>query len=156
LVLTFLLMRHVERNWFRIMVGGPSLGDAGVASGPVLLVVEDEWLIRIGVAEAFRAVGWCVLEASSGTEAVGMIESAARIDLVLTDMRMPGVVDGLDVLACAMAARPGVPVVLVSGQLDPGIALEAGAAAVLAKPYSLDEMVEVVVGLYRRGGPAGG
>jgi CheY-like chemotaxis protein len=146
-----LLLTHDKRIWLRTMMYKDPPDGGGAAGGPVLLVVEDEWLIRMSVADAFRVAGWCVLEAASGAEAVRMLAAAGRIDLVLTDMRMPGPVDGLGVLACARAARPGVPVVLVSGHLDPGVALAAGAAAVLAKPYRLDEMVEVVGALYRGG-----
>lgn len=134
-----------------MVIGEPLPGGGGGADAPVLLVVEDEWLIRMSVVEAFRAAGWRVLEAESGAEALAMLRGTGRIDLVLTDMRMPGPMDGLGVLAVSQEARPGVPVVMVSGHLDPEVALAAGAAAVLAKPYRLDEMVAVVGALWRGG-----
>jgi CheY-like chemotaxis protein len=149
--LLVLLVRNGTLDYSEMVIGEPSPGCRGAADAPVLLVVEDEWLIRMSVVDAFRAAGWIVLEAAGGAEAVALVGGDGRIDLVLTDMRMPGPVDGLGVLASVRAARPEVPVVLVSGHLDPGVALAAGAAAVLAKPYGLDEMVEVVGALYRGG-----
>lgn len=134
-----------------MVIGGPLPDGCGAADAPVVLVVEDEWLIRMSLVDAFRAAGWCVLEASGGAEALALLRGARRIDMVLTDMRMPGSTDGLGVLAVSLEARPGVPVVMVSGHLDPDVALAAGAAAVLAKPYRLDEMVAVVGGLWRGG-----
>lgn len=125
------------------------------ADARVLLVVEDEWLIRMSVVDALRSAGWCVREASSAAEALEMLRGAGRIDLVLTDMRMLGPMDGLEVLAVSQEVRPGMPVVVVSAHLDPEAALAAGASAVLAKPYRMDALLDIVRALHRPGGPAG-
>jgi CheY-like chemotaxis protein len=58
-------------------------------------VVEDEVLVRIKVADELRAQGYAVIEATNASEAISVLQSSMRIDLVLTDIRMPGDLDGL-------------------------------------------------------------
>ena len=111
---------------------------------PVILVVEDEWLIRMSTVDALREIGWRVVEAADGAEAVAFIQSGATIDLIFTDVRMPGPIDGLDLLVFAQQALPGIPVVVSSGHLDPVTAVNAGAAAFLMKPYDLNQVATLI------------
>ena len=106
-----------------------------------MLLVEDEILIRILVADCLRETGFSVIEAFNGDEAMAILSAGVSIDLVLTDVRMPGSSDGLDVLHFVRRTRPGVPVILTSGHLDPGLVPE-GAARFLPKPYSLERIVD--------------
>lgn len=111
---------------------------------PIILVVEDEWLIRMALVDELRENGQRVVEAASGAEAVAFIQSGAAVDLIFTDVRMPGLTDGLALLAFARHTIPGVPVIVSSGHLDPQLALDAGAASFLPKPYSLEDVVRVI------------
>ena len=113
-------------------------------SQPLILVVEDEGLIRKFVVEALRETGRCVLEASSGAEAIEIISAGSPVDLIFTDVRMPGSVDGFALLAFATGATPWVPVILTSGHFDPARALDAGAAAFLQKPYRFEEVERLI------------
>jgi CheY-like chemotaxis protein len=61
---------------------------------PVVLIVEDEFLIRMASAEAIRDAGFEVLEAANADEAIGILESRRDIRVVFTDIQMPGSMDG--------------------------------------------------------------
>ncbi len=82
-----------------------------------ILVVEDEVLIRLDVADFLRDNGFQVVEAANVAEALAVLSSAMRIALVFTDVQMPGSMDGLDLARWIRANRPDVPVIVTSGQL---------------------------------------
>lgn len=63
---------------------------------PVVLVVEDDVLIRTSAAEYLRASGYKTVEATTAAEAVDVINSGAPVDVVFTDVRMPGGMDGVE------------------------------------------------------------
>ena len=111
---------------------------------PLILVVEDEWLIRMFVVDGLREKGRCVVEAATGAEAVLLIQSGVPVDVIFTDERMPGPVSGLELLAFALRAVPAIPVIISSGHLVPAQALAAGAAAFLGKPYRLEEVERLI------------
>jgi CheY-like chemotaxis protein len=113
---------------------------------PAVLVVEDELLVRMMAAQALRGLGCEVVEAANGAEAIVFIQSGSPVDLIFTDVRMPGPVDGLALLAFAQKTIPHVPVIVSSGHLDPELALEAGAAAFLPKPYQTDDLAALIDG----------
>ena len=69
--------------------------NAGPDAKKTVLVVEDEVLIRLYLSEEIRAAGFTVIEAASADEAFEVLKSRNDIDLVLTDIRMPGTMDGL-------------------------------------------------------------
>jgi CheY-like chemotaxis protein len=82
----------------------------------VILVVEDEALIRMDAADQLATVGFSVIEASTGQEARQVLETGDRVDLVFTDVDMPGEPDGL-LLAREIRSRwPAIPVILTSGK----------------------------------------
>lgn len=112
-----------------------------VAAVQRVLLVEDELLIRALVADFLRDEGFEVVEAVNGLEAIELLLAKAEIDLVLTDVRMPGPVDGLGVLQFVKRALPQTPVLVMSGHLDGSDALAAGADGFLTKPLSLDGTV---------------
>jgi DNA-binding NtrC family response regulator len=85
-----------------------------------------------------------VIEAASGDEAVAILKSGVRVDLVLSDVRMPGSVDGLALLAFVREHFPKTPVIITSGHLPPDLALADGAAHFLAKPYQLQQAVDMI------------
>lgn len=107
-----------------------------------VLLVEDEVLIRMMIADYLREAGYSVVEAVNGDEAIAILTAEAVIDLVLSDVRMPGATDGLELLAFVRRTSPDLPVILTSGHLEPGLALAAGATRFIAKPCDLDELAE--------------
>jgi CheY-like chemotaxis protein len=111
-----------------------------------VLVVDDEPAIRRVIARALTAEGHVVRTAGDGGEALALLE-VAPADVVLTDLRMPGL-DGVELGARLARDFAGTRVIVMSGSLDRGgtgaIRVPATAAAFLRKPFSLDEVVESV------------
>lgn len=112
------------------------------ASGSVLLLVEDEVLIRMMLARDLRERGYTVVEAGNADHAWRYLTSGAPCDLLVSDIRMPGSMDGVGLAARVRAERPALPVVLVSARIDE---VEPGTAdALLRKPYDPAAVAAVV------------
>lgn len=116
------------------------------AAAPVkrILLVEDELLIRLVVGEELRDAGYDVVECFNADEALILLKSGVGFDLIVSDVRMPGAVDGMGLLAWVRNSHAALPVILTSGHLEPTVALLGGAARFLAKPYSLDVVISAV------------
>ena len=83
---------------------------------PTILVVDDELLIRMNVSDFLQDCGFKVLEASNADEAIRILESdAVVLDLVFSDVKMPGTMDGFGLAQWVRARRPKIRVVLASG-----------------------------------------
>lgn len=113
----------------------------------VVLVVEDEILIRLAIADHLRDAGFRVYEAANGTEAVDLLAHYCHeIDAVFSDVMMPGPIDGAGLIAWINVHCPKVPVVLASGA--PGTSAEvAGVIAAglfFLKPYDLDKVAALI------------
>jgi two-component system, response regulator PdtaR len=106
----------------------------------VVLVVEDEFLVRCGIADELREAGYIVIETPSGEEAIALCKSDTTIDVVFTDINLIGAASGWDVGACFLANRPTVPVLYTSGQvIEPERCVPAG--VFIAKPYQHNDML---------------
>jgi CheY-like chemotaxis protein len=118
-------------------------GQQPAARMPRVLVVEDEALVRMAVADSLELAGFKVVEASTGDEAVSLLSrDTPAIDLVFTDVRMPGSIDGFALNVWVRQHCPAIPVFLASG--DIGKAHSRGELAPgqpFSKPYSLDAVV---------------
>lgn len=107
----------------------------------IVLVVEDEVLVRSIAAEFLRDAGYSVIEAENADAAVAAFESGAPIDAVFSDIQMPGAMDGM-MLAAWVRERHVTPVLLTSGGRDLSrIPSHFGRDAFLPKPYALAEIV---------------
>jgi CheY-like chemotaxis protein len=80
-----------------------------------ILIAEDEPLIRMAFAEYLTECGYVAIDVASGDAAVDVLEKNIAIDLVLSDVRMPGQRDGFAVARWVAEYRPHIPVILVSG-----------------------------------------
>lgn len=113
-----------------------------MARGQMLLVVDDNRLLREQFAAALRAAGYEVLTAGDGQEAVCIAESR-RPDAVLMDIVMP-VMDGIAALRALRTRYPDLSVVMITAEEDSAIeqeAVQAGATEVLYKPIPLGDLV---------------
>jgi signal transduction histidine kinase len=139
----------------------PAEGEPGLpilrpgASAPVplrILVIDDEPNVRTLLADLLRASGHTVVEAANGRDALQRMESDGAWDLVMTDLGMPDL-SGWDV-ARAVGERPSPPpVILVTGwgiQLEDRILAESGVAAVVAKPFTIEEVLATVERVLRK------
>jgi len=113
---------------------------------PTVLVVEDEVLLRLTVAEELRANGIGVLEAANADEALALLQSQVAVNLVLTDVRMPGSMDGLALANLLRRTRPGLKLIIASGHL-PDLGPRGIAEAFIHKPYNLPIVVKQIKAL---------
>ena len=100
----------------------------------MVLVVEDEVVLRMAVCAHLRATGYLVIEAVDAAEAVELVAANKSIALVFSDINMPGPADGNDLADWIAARHPDVKVLLTSG-----ISREGG-APFIGKPYSFVEL----------------
>ena len=116
----------------------------------VLLLVEDEPLVRMFNADVLDDAGFRVVEAANADEAIALFEARADIRAVVTDIEMPGPRNGLDLAEHIKTRRPLVGVIIVSGREHPKLsAFTSGGGPFLAKPYSAADLlheVQVVLG----------
>jgi CheY-like chemotaxis protein len=112
-----------------------------------VLLVEDEGVIRLVTAEILRDEGFEVIEAWDGREAARLLDGLDGVDVLFTDVQMPGTLDGIDVAVHARRRHPAIPVLVVSGytaQLMSRLAVLSPPAVFIHKPYDLEEIVEVL------------
>ena len=109
-----------------------------------ILVVEDEPLIRLGLATAIEEAGYEVFEAANGAEAIRRLEADPEIRLVLTDVDMPGGMDGIQLAHYVRDRWPPIRLIVISGKVGvrPG-ELPAGARFV-SKPYQEPVLLDMV------------
>lgn len=100
-----------------------------------VLVVEDEFLIRLTLSEALQDDGYDVLEASSADEAVEQIQSGQGIDLLMTDVQLPGKLNGWQLVEMARKSHPDLPVIFMTGRPDSVPTPVGPREMVVAKPY---------------------
>jgi PAS domain S-box-containing protein len=113
----------------------------------VILVVEDNVGLRRIVVRQLSEAGYRVLEAPDAAAAMGLIEGAEAIDLLLSDIVMPGEMDGRDLARVAVQRRPLINVLLTSGFPDarlPGHGSSAPGSRLLIKPYRKEELLRAV------------
>lgn len=114
---------------------------------PLVLVVEDEVLIRIAAADHLRSCGFRVAEAGNAAEAQELILSGLKVDVVFSDITMPGQTDGVGLAQWLHENAPGVPVILTSGvtsSLNAAREVCKNVHAYAPKPYDYDGMVKQV------------
>lgn len=106
---------------------------------PRVLVVEDEFLIRLTLAEALSDDGFDVLEAESGDAAMVLLRGNPDISLLLADVQLPGSLDGQSLVRMARETAPSLPAILMSGRPAPSTPASP-LDVFIAKPYLLREV----------------
>lgn len=120
-----------------------------------VLIVEDEVLIRMSSAATLEDAGFDVLEASSSAEALQVLRQHGEIAVLMTDVRLPGEMDGLDLVACVRRRHPTIRALVVSGNTSSREAGEAGAFGFLPKPYMAHSLINAVRKLIQGAAPLG-
>ncbi len=120
-----------------------------------ILVVEDEAELRQVIGEALSDAGFEVTATRTGDEAAILFADSDRFDLLLTDIHMPGHIDGLDLAELAREVHPGLPLVFVSGQAESARAdrqmqLLGAPLAYLAKPFTATRLLHAVEDMLRQ------
>ena len=127
-------------------------------SGETVLVVDDEPSVRMFVSEALGGLGYRVIEAADGLSGLNLLQSETPIDLLVTDIGLPGGLDGRRMAEAARKCRRDLPVLLMTGYADPSIVSIqplGSSTAVLMKPFTLEALIQNVTTLLRAYGGAG-
>jgi len=111
-----------------------------------VLLVEDELLVRELASEDLADAGFEVTTASDGEEAINFLEEGRTFDLLFTDIRMPGVIDGWQLAEKAKVAIPGLRVIYATGLNEAADRLDPNERYV-RKPYSLNDLRRALAGL---------
>ena len=111
---------------------------------PVILVVEDDFLIRMHAAEMIENAGFDTVEAASADEAIAILEARWDITVVFTDIQMPGSMDGLKLAAAIRGRWPPIKIVATSGLVHVGQDQLPEGGRFLSKPYSPDQVVQTL------------
>ena len=127
----------------------PKLGWHKIGNGsgmriPVVLVVDDEALLRMLAVDHFSEAGFEVLEASNGAEAVALLNARSDIRAVVTDVQMPGEPDGFALSHVVRKHIPSCAIVVVSGRATPAASDLAEDAQYVPKPYRGEDVVRLV------------
>lgn len=114
-------------------------GMSSTSASPIrVLVVEDEFLIRLTLAEALGDEGFEVLEAETGDAALSMLHAGSGVRLLLTDIQLPGTLNGHVLAQRVRQTLPDLPVIFMTGRLEPDMGASASPLDVfIAKPYTL-------------------
>ena len=117
-----------------------------------ILVVEDEPLIRLGVASLIEEAGFEVLEAGSADEAIRVIERVRDVSVVITDVDMPGSMDGIKLAHFVRDRWPPIRLIVISGQAGVKLSELPSGARFFAKPCQEAPLVNAVRELSGMGG----
>ena len=122
------------------------------APPPIVLVVEDDVLVRNLVAAYLRECGFDVIEANGADEAIRVLQAEVQVDILFSDVQMPGSMDGFGLARWVRRERPWLKVILTSGAARP--AKDAGDLSghgpILAKPYDHAELERHIRSLLAR------
>jgi len=111
---------------------------------PVVLVVEDEVLVRMLACDILVDGGFRSLEAVGAQEALALIDARPDIAVMFTDVDMPGEINGLGLAHLVAMRAPAVRLLVTSGAAEPGVGDLPAGARFLRKPYSPSTLLELL------------
>jgi two-component sensor histidine kinase/DNA-binding response OmpR family regulator len=112
-----------------------------VPAPPKVLVVEDEMLLRMRAVDIVEDAGFTAIEAVNADEALAIIESGSDVDLLFTDIQMPGSMDGLKLAHAVHERWPAIKIILVSGKLTPTDSERPTDSRFFGKPLEVKQMI---------------
>jgi DNA-binding NtrC family response regulator len=116
--------------------------NAPTDNAPTVLIVEDEPVVRLALQATLEDHGFATLEAANAREALDAIAKMGRsIDLVFTDIRMPGEMDGMKLAQWVHRQMPHIPVIVASGYSANAQEAMAAGENFCQKPYRLEDVV---------------
>jgi CheY-like chemotaxis protein len=120
----------------------------------VVLVVEDEPIVRMSIRDALLQAGFEVLASSNGREALELLAKRAHIFAVVSDIAMPGSIDGYELTREVQRRWPHIGLVLVSGQMDPLKSHFPGGVLFLPKPFKASTLLRLLRDIAERRVPS--
>jgi PAS domain S-box-containing protein len=123
-----------------------------IGQGETVLVVDDEPTVRMLVTEVLNDMGYEAIEVNDGVEGLKVLQSNQRVDLLVTDIGLPGGIDGRQLGEAARAVRPDLRILFITGYADvPGTSGNGdGDMQTLTKPFAMQELAARVGALMRR------
>ena len=118
---------------------------------PTVLVAEDDVIVRIVIADDLRLAGFEVIEAGSGAEALALLSADRVIDLILSDVHMPGRLNGIDLAEIVMDRFPQTRIILCSGSMDGHDLAGISGIPVIHKPYRPEAVIALVTSILQDG-----
>lgn len=113
-------------------------------SSPVVLVVEDEPLVREIAVEALEYEGFTVIEASTADHAATILQERDNISAIFTDISLPGTLNGIDLARVANTSHPEAAVIVASGRLPDASSEDAPNALFILKPYRMIQVAQLI------------
>ncbi len=136
------LPRHVGDEAEQPSSSGIEAG-VPVGAGETVLVIDDEPVVRMLVVDVLEELGYAALEASDGPEGLKVLQSKARVDLLISDVGLPGGLNGRQVADAARALRPDLKVLFITGYAENAVLnnghLEHG-MHVVTKPFAVEDL----------------
>jgi len=118
---------------------------------PKVLVVEDEMLLRMRAMNIVEDAGFTPIEAANADEALAILESRSDVDLLFTDIQMPGSMDGLRLAYAVHERWPSIKIILVSGKLTPTDSERPTNSRFFGKPLEVKQMIAEIQDMIGRG-----
>lgn len=120
------------------------MSDVNGERGTLILVVEDESLVRMTMVDFLEDAGFEVVEAATGEEGLKQLDRNPAIAALLTDIEMPGTVDGIRLAKITHERHPDAAVIVMSGRVRPGKSELPSHARFFAKPYMHDDVISAL------------
>jgi CheY-like chemotaxis protein len=111
---------------------------------PVVLIVEDDFLLRMDAADMIKAAGFEVIEAGNADQAIDVLEARRDITVVFTDIQMPGSMDGLKLAHAVRGRWPPIKIIATSGHVRVGDTDLPEGGRFLPKPYNHAQVTRVL------------
>lgn len=124
--------------------GGRTRTEARAGVSGRILLVEDDDAVAAGVGHMIRDLGHTYARAACAADALGLIENSAPFDMTLSDMLMPGGMNGLALAEEIRRRHPGLPVILSTGFSEAAADAERAGFRLLAKPYSIRDLARAI------------
>ncbi len=123
--------------------------------GETVLVVDDEPLVSMLIMDVLEDLGYAAIDAPDGATGLKVVQSDSRIDLLITDVGLPGGMTGSELAEAARQTRPDLKVLFVTGYAETGALARdqlATGMQVLTKPFSIDILAAKIEGMLGAGG----
>src|SRR3954452_4325370 len=124
-------------------------GASSMDNSTVILLVEDEVLVRMVAADVLEDAGFTVLESTNAEEALTLLETRPDVQVLFTDVNMPGALDGLGLAQAVHERSPGVGILIGSGRIWPNPGELPPGTRFIAKPYAPAALTDAVRALAR-------
>ena len=127
------------------------MAQAARTKPPTILIVEDQAIVRLELVERFEVLGLIALAAKDADEAIVTLDASSDIELLLTDIKMPGSMDGIRLAHHVRDRWPPVKIIVLSGRLNTELGELPRGSIFLSKPYDpegLEQAIRFMLGGY--------